>query len=167
MTEEDLGAQAMRLLAQDAAGIRPKTSTAAVSDRSASSSVLGGASTNWRTLRDEGAPVEWKSLRDWVEWLTVRYGLPQSMIPNCWWRHDALVEELSALHCAHRAAFDSRDTGNGPLGWHERFATALPRLRNAYGGGCTERHQAIPPRSWVGATDEREWDAWITQSHAH
>ena len=53
------------------------------------------------------------TLRDWVEWFTVRYDVPVSVVPNCWWRHGALVEELSALHVAHLAAFDASDAGFG------------------------------------------------------
>ncbi len=126
-----------------------------------------GGSTNWRTMTDQQARDEWSALRDWVEWVTVRYDIPLSLIPTCWWKHGALVEELSALHSAHRAAFHSMDNGNGPITWHQHFANAIPRLRNAYNGGCSEGHSSRRPRSWSGVTDEEEWDAWTNQSHAH
>jgi hypothetical protein len=121
---------------------------------------------NWRRLSDEGATTEWVWLRRWVEWFTVRYGIPVSVVPNCWYRHEALVEELSALHTAHLAAFDSSDTGIGPISWHERLATALPRLSRA-GVGCSGSHQSTRPRSWVNAVDEQDWNAWVAETHAH
>lgn len=163
----DLHKRAVTLFAQDSAGIpsRPPSDGNADSGRRPSSSV--GASTNWRTMQDVQARDEWIALRDWVEWVTVRYNIPITMVPTCWWRHHALVEELSALHCAHRAAFDPADTGNGPLIWHERFVAGQARLNRAYAGGCRDGHRSLAPRSWSNVTDEDEWTAWIEQSHAH
>ncbi|MGX5771760.1 hypothetical protein ACWKWN_13500 [Microbacterium trichothecenolyticum] len=121
---------------------------------------------DWRNLSGEDAQNAWEELRKWVEWFTVRYNVPVSIVPACWWRHGALVEELSALHILHKAAFDPADTGFGPIGWHERLAAAQPRLRQA-GAGCSSSHNEHRPRSWVAQTDEAAWAAWITESHAH
>jgi len=126
---------------------------------------LGSHPVDWRHLQPEQVSVEWTALREWVEWFTVRYTVPVSVVPDCWWRHGALVEELSALHVAHLAAFDDSDSGFGPIGWHERLALARPRLQNA-GAGCASGHFELKPRSWDAATDEAEWDAWITETHA-
>lgn len=131
-----------------------------------SSEPLGVHVPDWRRLTDEAASAEWMPLREWVEWFTVRYNIPVSVVPACWWRHGSLVEELSALHVAHLASFDESDTGYGPIGWHERLSLAHPRLQRA-GAGCADGHSETRPRSWAGATDEQEWDAWITQTHAH
>lgn len=167
MSDDDpndaLRRRAAELFAQDAAGIPPKAPPTA----GMPFDVGPSASTNWRTMQDVQARDEWIALRDWVEWVTVRYDIPISTVPICWWRHGALVEELSALHCAHRAAFDPTDSGSGPLGWHERFAIAHARLTRAYAGGCSQGHHAMQPRSWSDAPDDDEWAAWIEQSHAH
>tara|TARA_B100000378_G_scaffold219263_1_gene182574 strand:- start:333 stop:794 length:462 start_codon:yes stop_codon:yes gene_type:complete len=120
---------------------------------------------DWRSLSADASREAWGALRDWVEWFTVRYDVPISVVPNCWWKHGALVEELSALHILHQASFDPNDTGYGPIGWHERLAQAQNRLQRA-GSGCTSQHHESKPRSWQEATDEAEWDAWIDQSHA-
>ena len=120
---------------------------------------------DWRHLSGAEARQAWTALREWVEWFTIRYDVPISIVPTCWWKHGHLVEELSALHIAHLASFDRNDTGYGPLGWHERWAAAQQRLQRA-GGGCTSQHHEMKPRSWDAATDEAEWDAWIDQSHA-
>jgi len=135
--------------------------------RTAPSTPIGGHTFNWRTLADNAAPAEWAALRAWVEWFTVRYAIPVSTVPNCWWQHGALVEELSALHTAHNAAFDRADAGFGPINWHERLTLALPRLTRAYGGGCNTGHKPTKPRTWTEATNEQEWDTWTTQAHAH
>ncbi|MDL9978615.1 hypothetical protein [Microbacterium candidum] len=133
--------------------------------RGGASDPLGAHAVNWRRMPDADAPREWVELRAWVEWFTVRYSIPVSVVPNCWWKHGALVEELSALHVAHLASFDASDSGFGAIGWHERLALATPRLSRA-GAGCASGHSATRPRSWAGATDEAEWAAWASQAHA-
>ncbi|MFE7845276.1 hypothetical protein ACFUTX_08805 [Microbacterium sp. NPDC057407] len=139
--------------------------TAPYTSRDVSSEAIGAHIVDWYTLPDTDAAAEWDALRRWVEWATVRYNIPQTVIPACWYQHGALVEELSALHTAHRAAFDSSDAGYGPIGWHERLTIAVPRLAKAYGGGCNNGHQTSKPRTWLepGA----DWDAWTSQAHAH
>lgn len=135
-------------------------------DRAGSSEPIGLHAVDWRRLPDDEASSEWMLLREWVEWFTVRYNIPVSVVPDCWWKHGSLVEELSALHIAHLAAFDSSDAGFGAIGWHERLSLAHPRLQRA-GAGCASGHNETRPRSWVSAIDEQEWDAWIDQTHAH
>jgi hypothetical protein len=136
-------------------------------NRHGPSDPLGAHVVNWRHLPDDEAPAEWEALRAWVEWFTSRYHVPISVIPNCWWQHGHLVEELSALHTAHTAAFDPADAGLGPVMWHERLTIALPRLIRAYGGGCNNGHTTTRPRAWDNVTSEQDWDAWTTRSHAH
>lgn len=125
----------------------------------------GTRAVRWRDLPPELAPLEWQTLREWVEWVTVRFDVPVSLIPNCWWKHPALVEELSALHVAWRTAYDPQDTGLGPVMWLERWHNAKARLRNAYPGSCTDEHHEPKRRSWEGITDRGEWDAWTKDAH--
>ncbi|MDX2377698.1 hypothetical protein M4I32_12890 [Microbacterium sp. LRZ72] len=149
------------LIAADAARVADKNS------RSGSSAPLGATVINWRTLTGSAAAMAWADLRDWVEWFTSRYNVPVSTVPDCWWQHGALVEELTALRTAHAAAFDPTDTGYGPISWHERLTVALPRLTRAYSGGCNTTHRSNKPRSWSNVTDEQEWEQWTSQAHAH
>lgn len=151
---------------QDAEQLLAEDTTRPAPPPAPKSPSIGGA-TNWRTMADQQARDEWKSLRDWVQWFTVRYDISVAIVPSCWWKHGALVEELSALHCAHRAAFHPTDSGNGPITWHQHLANAMPRLRNAYYGGCSNGHTSRPARSWAGETNEEEWETWMNQSHAH
>lgn len=147
------------LLARELSGFDPAS-------RYGNSSPIGGLVTNWRELTGAEATERWTALRNWVQWWTTRYNIPVSVVPNCWWQHGNIVEELSALHTAHVAAFDASDAGFGPIGWHERLAIAVPRLSRAYGGGCNNGHKPPKPRSWAGVTDEQEWTAWASQAHA-
>ncbi|GAA4345476.1 hypothetical protein [Microbacterium rhizosphaerae] len=135
-------------------------------NRDASSADLGAQPVNWRELKDDDARATWDALRDWVEWVTTRYEIPEIIVPVCWWRHGALVEELSALHIAWEAAFDSTDSGLGPVLWHEKFAAARARLKSAYPGSCVNGHRERPPRSWRDVTNAEEWDAWADGARA-
>lgn len=134
-------------------------------DREQSSELIGGGPVNWRTLSDEVAPEVWQELRAFVEWLTVRYNIDSTTVPNCWFQHSALVEELSALHTAHTASFNAADGGYGPIGWHERLHAWRQRIGKAYSAGCSRTHVASPERSWAGAVDEVEWESWSTTAH--
>ncbi len=134
--------------------------------RDTDSAALGAHPVRWRDLPDEDAPAAWAALRDWVEWVTARYNVPTSLIPPCWWRHAALVEELAALHTAWQASFHPTDAGYGPVGWHERWSIASSRLRAAYSGSCSSGHRDTPPRTWAGVTDENEWEAFTRTRHS-
>ena len=126
--------------------------------------MLGIRVINWRTLEDEDAPEVWTDLRDWVVWFTHRYNIATRKIPPCWFKHGALVEELSALHTAWLVSYDSLDVGYGPIGWHERLAVAIPRLATWYNGECHNGHTELPQTG-----DEvvpGEWTNWIRQTHA-
>lgn len=138
-----------------------------LTNRYGTSEPLGAHIVNWKTLPDTDAPGEWNLLRDWVEWFITRYHIPLSTIPDCWYQHPALVEELSALRTAHDAAFDPTDTGYGPISFHERLTHTLTRLTRAYGGGCNNGHRPTKPRNLTGTIDPDHWTAWTTQAHAH
>lgn len=134
-------------------------------NRHAASEVIGGVVVNWRTLDDpEQIAERWAELRDWVEWFVVRYEIPNSLIPDCWWRHGALVEELSALSTAHAASFDPSDTGYGPVSWHERLTLARARFSSAYKSGCVNGH--VDPRVREMPQEGDAWNVWIRSSHA-
>jgi hypothetical protein len=127
----------------------------------------GSLPVNWRTLRDEDAPQVWEQLQEWVRWFCTRYAIPDATIPVCWWRHGSLSEELSALRTAWLVSFDETDVGYGPIGWHERLAVALPRLRHWYHGECSAGHQVVArSRTWSDATADESWQQWIGNSHA-
>lgn len=147
------------LIAQHLAGVP-------ITGHDGASAPIGGSVVDWRTLPEDEAAETWKSLRTWVEWATIRYRIPVSVVPDCWYRHGDLVEELSALFAAHTAAFHPSDSGLGPISWHERLAVAVPRLTRAYGGGCSSGHRTFKPRAWSDVIDEQEWDTWVTATHA-
>jgi hypothetical protein len=126
----------------------------------------GISAVNWRALTDEESPATWAKLGDWVTWFLDRYEIPTAKIPTCWWRHGALVEELSALHTAWLVSFDSTDAGYGPIGWHERLTVAMQRITGWYHGQCAEQHQQRIGSRRAPINGDAEWLAWTRTSHA-
>lgn len=101
---------------------------------------------NWREVEGQERIDASRALVEWVqEWLIPRYSIKARTIPDCWWKHGDLIEELSALHTAWRVAFDPADAGYGPIGWHERLAAALSR--NTMRARCEGSHRADLARS--------------------
>jgi hypothetical protein len=135
-----------------------------LADHNPSSETIGGAAINWRTLPDGLAADVWRELREWVEWICDRYTVPEEVVPGCWWRHGAIVEDLAALHTAWTASYDTTDAGYGPIGFQERWFLAQTRLRSIAGGICAAGHRNDRGRSFPD--DSHAWRQWITRAHA-
>ena len=133
------------------------------SDRDPDSEEIAAIAVNWRTLPHEDASKKWEELRSWVEWISERYAINESVIPDCWWKHGSLVEELSALQTAWNVSYDTTDAGYGPIGFVERWHNAQARLRQISGGSCTQGHRADRLREFP--VDD-EWRRWTENSHA-
>lgn len=84
---------------------------------------------NWNLLTAGEAEAEWLDLNAWVNWPRATYGLPPTVVPPYWHRHDEPVWELSALHTHRFNAYDQDGTPSAPLAWHRDFADARNRLR--------------------------------------
>jgi len=92
---------------------------------------------DWRRVPAHAAPAEWAALDTWVRWLAARYALDHRELPPCWFRHGAVVEELSALRTAHAIAFHPTQPATGPIDWHQSLGYARLRLRDwAARSGC-------------------------------
>ncbi|MFG1795791.1 hypothetical protein [Nocardia sp. NPDC049149] len=80
---------------------------------------------SWRHLDRSDAAALWEELIDWVDWLRETYQLG-SRVPGCWFQHDGVREELTALMAAHTAAY-WRDTDTAELpredmtAWHSQW----------------------------------------------
>lgn len=58
----------------------------------------------WDGLDKHAAERLWDELVRWVQWFRHRYEILEK-VPPCWYRHPRMVEELTALMTAHRAAY--------------------------------------------------------------
>lgn len=107
---------------------------------------------NWNTLTADEAEHEWLDLNRWVDWLRRTYGLPPTIVPPLWHRHDELVWELSALHLHWLNSYDPDSSPSAPLNWHRDFADARNRLREwvATCGTRLDRDRPTRLTAWPG-----------------
>jgi hypothetical protein len=102
----------------------------------------------WRTMTADQAAEAWRTLFDFVDWMTRRYDLHDTL-PPCWFRHGIFIEELHALYLAWAGAYlhpTARPTD--PTSWHELQHRALARLREADRLGCIAgTHRETPKRT--------------------
>ncbi|MFD7507860.1 hypothetical protein ACFV5N_00730 [Streptomyces sp. NPDC059853] len=122
----------------------------------------GGADSSGRTA---GAPVHWDNLPAdertalwvefvaWVAWLSDRYELTTDQLPRgCWWRHGAVVEELTALWTSHTSAYGGdEDVGAAPYLWQDALSRAIERIGRHWLGPCRNgQHRDRHRTPWSG-----------------
>lgn len=107
---------------------------------------------NWNLLTGDEAESEWLDLNAWVHWLRTTYGLPPTVVPPYWHRHDELVWELSALHLHWLNSYGSEGSPSSPFTWHRDFADARNRLRDWVSTCGTRLDRDRPTRhtAWPG-----------------
>lgn len=101
---------------------------------------------NWNLLTGDEAEAEWLDLNAWVNRLRTAYGLPPTVVPPYWHRHDELVWELSALHTHWLNAYDTDGSPSAPVAWHRDFADARNRLREWVSTSGTRLDRDRPTR---------------------
>jgi hypothetical protein len=123
------------------------------------------APTHWPSLPAADLAEEWAELRKWVEQFVDRFNLGIDRVPPCWYRHNALVEALSALRDHETASYAQTGSPTGPTDWFRAFRETEARLIEwSARTGCDARqHRPEQPREW--RTDHEQWAAF-TQSAA-
>jgi hypothetical protein len=107
---------------------------------------------NWNLLDADEARAEWRDLDAWVRWLKTTFGLPPTIVPPNWHRHDELIWELSALHTHFLACYDETASPSAPISWMRDFAEARHRLRDwvAQCGTRLDRDRPTRQTTWPG-----------------
>ena len=114
--------------------------------------------THWPSMLPDEAQPAWAELRDWVEHLVDRFALETRVIPPCWYRHNTLVESLSALRDHERLCF----APSGAVYWFRALREVEQRMSQA----CTDPvlNQRTPPRpdrTWT--TDQAVWQTFLDE----
>jgi len=117
--------------------------------------------THWPSLLPDEARQAWVDLRDWVEALVDRFGLETRVVPPCWYRHNPLVEALSALRDHERISFAPNASPAGAVDWFRALREMEHRLTEvcARTQCSVNEHRTDPPRSWPA--DQDEWLAFV------
>ena len=117
--------------------------------------------THWPSLLPDDAPQAWADLRDWVEHLVDRFGIETRIVPPCWYRHNTLVEALTALRDHERICFAPNASPTGAVDWFRALREIEHRLAEACARTqCSvNEHRPDPPRSWT--TNQGPWQRFV------
>jgi hypothetical protein len=75
----------------------------------------------WPTREREQAEFDWPALAAWVHRLRARFPHMTARIPDCWYRHNDLVEALLALRDHERVSYSSTAPASAAVEWHRAF----------------------------------------------
>lgn len=118
---------------------------------------------DWWRLDAEERTETLSVLFEWVPELVRRYGLTDAVVPPCWYRHEALIQELLALYqYRQQQQFLPAAPPSAPLDFHYQFQLVIGRLRSWVGqAGCnTSEHMETTVQSWADPGQPRAaaWD---------
>ena len=113
----------------------------------------------WYRLTPEEAAEEWDALRRWLDEVRIRFP-SMTRLPECWYRHNELVEILSALRDHERICFAPTGHASGPVEWHRSFREVEARIEvwvkrfacNVPGRG----HEVLP-----ASDEESAWTEFV------
>ena len=116
-----------------------------------------GEPVRWHELDAEQHAVLWPQFVSWVIWMADRYEMTTDQLPRqCWWKHGAVVEELTALWTSYESAYASgEDGGSAPYLWQDALARAVERMGRFWLGSCRNGQHKARHRdaAWSGDAD--------------
>jgi len=117
--------------------------------------------THWPSLLPDEARQAWVDLRGWVEALVDRFGLETRIVPPCWYRHNALVEGLSALRDHERVSFAPNASPTAAVEWFRAVREIEHRLTEvcARTQCSVNEHRPDSPRNWL--TGQGQWQSFV------
>lgn len=117
----------------------------------------------WHMLTEEQAEKRWLDLRGWVEFLVERNNIGSKEIPDCWYLHGGLVDELEALRWAWLETNKPDSKLTEPIWWREALHRARTRWASFNPNGCTSTHSETRSRALPG---DRAWNDFLAEELA-
>lgn len=115
----------------------------------------------WAALPPNRADAEWRSLRRWVEEFAARFSIDSRTIPPCWYRHNAMVEALSALRDHETASYEHAAGKDAGVAFIRATTDIAHFLRDhAARTGCNASGHR-PDMTSRTATDEEDWQSFV------
>ena len=107
---------------------------------------------HWPSLTETERIQGFADLREWVEQLVDRFAIEIRVIPPCWYRHNGMVEALSALRDHERACYAETASPTGAVDWFRALRDIEARLIElASKTQCSaHEHRGEVNRAWVG-----------------
>jgi len=119
----------------------------------------------WPTRDPEQAEFDWPSLAEWVHRLRARFPHMTARLPDCWYRHNDLVEALLALRDHERISYSSTAPASAAVEWHRAFRDMearwdawIKRFTCTVPGKGHSPAEADPPDSGMGFAEFTEAD---------
>jgi hypothetical protein len=102
-------------------------------------------------------------LAEWVCWLAERYQLDGREVPACWWRHGAVVEELTGLWGSWQVAYDDGQSAAAMAYCHLVLNDTRSRLRQWWSRtGCTApEHRGGAAQPWLDVDNDQWWERFV------
>lgn len=75
----------------------------------------------WPTRDPEQVEFDWPALAAWVDRLRRRFPHMTARVPDCWYRHNDLVEALLALRDHERVSYSATAPASAAVEWHRAF----------------------------------------------
>ena len=125
---------------------------------------------HWPALAAEDIADQARSLYGWTARLQHRF--PEMVrLPACWYRHNSLVELLSALRDHERACYADTAAPTAAVTWMTAFRDIETRLRGwvaelRCGGDPRYHDPSVHAVTSLEATTPDDLDAWITDTIA-
>jgi len=116
---------------------------------------------HWPEIPAEDAPEEWQELREWVDELLERFEfISHHVVPDCWYRHNELVELLSALRGHEEFAFLPNNPPNAGTDFFRTMRDVLMIAAEWVGQlGCGTGHVSGTAR--LHTITEDDWQATV------
>jgi hypothetical protein len=117
----------------------------------------------WPSLKAVEVKHEWEDLRRWVGQLRVRF--PNAIrLPDCWWRHNDLVEVLAALRDYERACFTPSSPATAAVEWQRALREMEIRMEIWIKRfGCSVPGRGHDPPDQSEDAIPRGWNEFIEQ----
>ncbi len=116
----------------------------------------------WPTRDPDQVEFDWPSLAEWVNRLRARFPHMTARIPDCWYRHNDLVEALLALRDHERVSYSSTAPASAAVEWHRAFRDMEGRWDNWIKRfTCTVPGKGHPPLDLAAREPDDDFVAFV------
>lgn len=117
----------------------------------------------WHELDSDQAERRWLQLHGWVSWLVTANNIGPKEIPDCWYLHTGLVDELQTLRWAWIDTSSGDAKMTEPIWWREALHRARTRWPSFNPNGCSTTHSPTRDRT---LPNHRDWHAFLAEELA-
>jgi hypothetical protein len=106
---------------------------------------------DWEALSAAERRAELTRLHRWVVRLVAIWPVDRSIVPPCWYRHEALIRIIAACRDAYLTAYDPSQAASAAADWMHVWDATQERLRRwVLVSGCRSgQHRADPLQQWA------------------